>query len=313
MIGVDDPVGNFQGKRRDILQQVHVGPIVGVEGADIAPEAGAVGASLGEREGDHLFGIHQTGKYVFAEIMAGAASPGIAADGLHQRGRGKQVYAHVGQAPAGAPGDLGRIGRLFMKAADAHPLVHLHHAETHRLRLRHGNARDGGLGAARGVEVQKLAVVHPVDVVAGEDQHQGGLFALQHVGVLKDGVGGALVPFVGEAHLRRQGDEEFPQRALEEIPPLPQVAFQGLRAVLRQHEDMPDAAVDAVGKGEVYDAVHARERHGRLGAMQGEREQALAGAPREDKGQHVTAHGFPPKRPSGPYETRRRSPARCPR
>ena len=62
------------------------------------------------------------------------------------------------------------------------------------------------------------------------------------------------------------------------------------RLVLRQDEDAAEAAVDAVGQGEVDDAVEPAERHGRLGPVAGERFEPGALAAREDDGQHVPQH-----------------------
>ena len=50
---------------------------------------------------------------------------------------------------------------------------------------------------------------------------------------------------------------------------------QAAGLVLRQDENAAEIAVDAVGQGEVDDAIQTAERHGRLGAIAGQRLQSV--------------------------------------
>ena len=60
-----------------------------------------------------------------------------------------------------------------------------------------------------------VAVVHLVDVVAGQDHHVLGPLLLERVDVLIDGVGRALVPVLVDALLRRHDVDELAQLAAQ--------------------------------------------------------------------------------------------------
>jgi len=83
---------------------------------------------------------------------------------------------------------------------------------------------------------------------------------------------------------------DAPARAVE-VPGTPDadVVVERAGQVLRQHRDVIDAGVDAVGKGEVDDAEATGEGDGRLGALLGQDAQPRARAAGEDQGCH--AHG----------------------
>ena len=80
-----------------------------------------------------------------------------------------------------------------------------------------------------------------------------------------------------DALLRRHDVDELAQLAAEiALPAEVDVPVEAHRLVLGEDEDLAHAAVEAVREGEVDDAVDAAERHGRLGAVAGERLQARA-------------------------------------
>ena len=64
----------------------------------------------------------------------------------------------------------------------------------------------------------------------------------------------------------------------------PQVLVQGEAAVLGEDVDAADAGVEAVGQGEIDDAVDAAEGDGRLGLVPGQGKEALALAAGHDDG-----------------------------
>ena len=57
--------------------------------------------------------------------------------------------------------------------------------------------------------LQHPAVIHLVDVIAGKNKNVFGAFAADGINVLVDGVGGALIPLLRNAHLRRQHFDVF--------------------------------------------------------------------------------------------------------
>jgi hypothetical protein len=119
---------------------------------------------------------------------------------------------------------------------------------------------------------QHLAVVHLVDVVAGEDDDVRGAQAVEDVEVLEDGVGGAAVPvLLVDALLGGEEVDELAHLAAQEAPAALQVAQEAVRLVLGEHGDLAKAGVDGVRQGEVDDAELAAEVDGWLGAAVGER------------------------------------------
>ena len=105
--------------------------------------------------------------------------------------------------------------------------------------------------------------------------------------VLADGIGGALVPRrVGVGLL---GGEDFDEPAGEvvELVGLRYVPMQGGGVELGEQVNAPQTGVDAVGDGDIDQAILAGQRHSRFGALLGQREQARALAATHDHREHV--------------------------
>ena len=156
-----------------------------------------------------------------------------------------------------------------------------------RRRRRHGLRGDGDVGVALDVRLDQLAEVHPVEVIAGEDQVVVGVEALEVARGLAHGVGGALEPV--RAVGRLLGGEDFDEALREHVEPvgLRDVAVERRRVELRQHEDPLEVGVQAVADRDVDQPVLAAERHRRLRAHVGQREEARAAAAAENQGQDV--------------------------
>ena len=101
-------------------------------------------------------------------------------------------------------------------------------------------------------------VIHLVDVVAGKNEDVIGLLAADGIDVLIDGVGGALIPVLRDAHLRRQHFDEIAV-AHQRRPAAADVAVEAQRFVLRENENAAQIAVEAIGKRDVDDAIDAAE------------------------------------------------------
>ena len=115
---------------------------------------------------------------------------------------------------------------------------------------------------------QHLGVVHLIDVVAGENQHIVGVVAGDEGNILIDGVGGSLVPVraLAPGIGRQHGDTavgavQIPGLSVADIF----VEFQGL--ILGQDAHGVNMGVDAVGQGEIDNAVFAAKGDGRLGGI----------------------------------------------
>ena len=141
---------------------------------------------------------------------------------------------------------------------------------------------------------QHIAVIHLVDVVAGQNQHVLGIVTLDEVDVLIDGVGRALIP-IGALIALVGGQDvhagvhtvQIPRRTGADVA----VQLQGL--VLGEHTHRLDAGVDTVGQGEVDDAVFAAVGNCRFGNLAGQRVQTAALAASEQHGDTflLTKHG----------------------
>ena len=130
-------------------------------------------------------------------------------------------------------------------------------------------------------------------MIAGENEDVACLGLLDGVDVLIDGVGGALVPVFVDALLRREDFDIFVERSAEETPAGGDVTVEAVGLVLREDEDTAEAGVDAVGEGEVDDAIEAAEGDGWLGAVASERLQTGALAAGENQGKDIVKHEEP--------------------
>ena len=65
--------------------------------------------------------------------------------------------------------------------------------------------RDGQFGSRVVMVLQHRGIIHPVDVISGENQHVLGAASLQQVEVLVDGIRRAPVPRFSRPHLRGTG------------------------------------------------------------------------------------------------------------
>ena len=107
-------------------------------------------------------------------------------------------------------------------------------------------------------------VVHFVNMIGGQDQDMLGGFGKNALRILKDRVGGALVPAF--AHLLHGGNDLdiFVQFRRQNAPAVAHVTNQIERFVLREDKNTAHIGVDAVGKSEVDNAIRAAERDGGL-------------------------------------------------
>ena len=115
------------------------------------------------------------------------------------------------------------------------------------------------------MEAHHLAVVHFVDVVAGEHQHIVGIKLLDEADVLIDGVRRAAIPFarlalgIGRKHKHTAAVQiQIPRLAGADV------AVQLKRLILSQHADGVDAGVGAVGERKINDSVFTAKGNGRL-------------------------------------------------
>ena len=166
--------------------------------------------------------------------------------------------------------------RLFLEADDAPVLVGLDHAKALG-RFRGINLEVATVTSAPGVDVllQHLLVIHFVDVIAGQNEDVVRLLAADGINILIHRVGGAQIPVLRNAHLRRQHFDEF-AKPHQRRPAAAHVPVQAQRFVLRENKYAAQIAVHAIRKRDVNDAVDAAKGHRRLGAIAGQRPKPFA-------------------------------------
>jgi hypothetical protein len=170
---------------------VHVGVVVGLERADVAPVEGFLAILVDEIVGEHFVLAEDGGQDVVAEVVLRLRVFGVANEGGEQDVGIENVDAHGGVDHAGVEGgaDVGFL-RLLEKAGDLAVAGDLDDAEAGDVGGLDGQGGEGDVGAGVDMLAEHLAVVHLVDVVAGEDEDVPGLLGADGVDVLVDGVGG---------------------------------------------------------------------------------------------------------------------------
>ena len=156
---------------------------------------------------------------------------------------------------------------------DAPLLVDLNHAELFRVLDRNRNRGDCRDGVFVDMEIDHLADVHAVDMVASENRDEIRTEILDQMRVLIDCVRSSHVPgFIGGLHLRRNRDDETPAHMRAgDVPSVDDVFHQALGFELRKDENAVDSAVDEVAEHKVDDSVFPSERNGRFGPLVCER------------------------------------------
>ena len=189
------------------------------------------------------------GQDVVAEVVLGVGVFGVL-DELGQEDVGvEDVDAHGDVDHVGVEGgaDAGFFG-LLLEAGDLAVAGDFDDTEGGDLVGRDGQGGEGDVGAGFAMLLEHEGVVHLVDVVAGEDDDVLGLFGADGVDVLVDGVGGALVPGLGDAlHGGKDLDELAELVGDDGAPALADVAVERERLVLGEDVDVAEVGVDAVG------------------------------------------------------------------
>jgi hypothetical protein len=180
--------------------------------------------------------------------------------------------------------------RLFFgflhKAVDEAIRVHLHDAQRAGVLAHDRDGSHGDLGAGILVLLQDLAKIHPVQLVAAQDQD-----VLRRVGqevhqVLANRVRRSVPPRrIREGLLGGQNLDKAPRERIELVRAR-NVLVHGGRLELGQHVDVAQVRVDAVGDRDVHQAVLACQRNRGLGPILGQREQPRPRAPAQDHAEH---------------------------
>ena len=185
----------------------------------------------------------------------------------------------------------GLLLRLLDEADDALLLVDLHDAEALGLITRHGNRRHRQVCIRLDVLRDDAAEIHPVELVAAEDDEILEVVVEEVCEVLANGVGGAFIPGSAGRGLFRCEDFNKPAGEVVELVGLRNVPVQRRGVELREDVDAFEVRVDAVRDRNVHQTVFAGEWNGGLGAFLGQRKEARAGSSAHDDGEDVAGVG----------------------
>ena len=191
---------------------------------------------------------------------------------------------------SGLPGYRVRVLGLFRELDHAPGFVDGHDAELAGGFLeRHLETAHGHVRILLHVRGEKCAVVHLVDMIARQDQHEARVVGADDVEILVHGVGGAAVPLTADSLRCRQDFDELALAGagLEPRPALHQVPYQRMRLVLGQHADPAYARIDAVRQREIDDPELAAEVQRGFGAPVGQLVQPRPMAAGENQRQRV--------------------------
>ena len=202
---VHDPGPVVQVERRRVLQEVHLRLPVDLDRPDVRPVA------LEGKGEDPEAGLHHPRDDVLAEVVRGVAPARVVRQDLGERPAREDVDPHRGERAR-------RLGRLLDELRDAVLLVRREDSHAGRLVARHVQRRDRQVGLLGDVKVGERGVVHLVDVVAREDEDEVRLAALDEGQVLRDRVGGALVPVGVGAAAVGLVDLDAAREAAVEVP-----------------------------------------------------------------------------------------------
>src|SRR5258705_4005783 len=208
-----------------------------------------------------------------------------------ERSRAKDVDPH-----GYLPGWWNR--RLLEETADPAGFIRVDHPEPPGLLQWDLGDRHRRVRSAGQVRFDHGPIVHPVHVVAGEDEDVLGLALLDADPILVDRVGRPAVP-VGfrppSERLQKLHPTPFPVEVPR--PADADVIPETQRAILREDSDIEDSRIHAVGEREVDDAIFATERNGRLRALFREEAEPASQAAGKDHRVGNKAQGTPPDNP----------------
>ena len=135
--------------------------------------------------------------------------------------------------------------------------------------------------------MQHMPKIHPIKLIARENDDVFVILLEDIVEVLPHGIGGALIPMGAARGLSSRQDLHEPTREPIERITLVNVPMERRGIKLRQDVHEPDVGVDAIADGNVHQPVFSSDRHSRLGPLLRQRKQSLAFASAQNHAQHV--------------------------
>src|SRR3989442_1832789 len=114
-----------------------------------------------------------------------------------------------------------------------------------------------------------------------------GMFGADRVDIWITRVGSDLVPLFSHPLHRRQYFDELVHLAAHDIPAFTDMTIQRESFVLRKNVNPAQIGVDAVGEGDVNNAIDPAEGNGRFRAVARERIEPLAGSSCQKNSQRI--------------------------
>ena len=131
---------------------------------------------------------------------------------------------------------------------------------------------------------QNLAVVHPVKLVAAQNDIVIDRTLEEIPKVLSDGVGRSLVPMRALGRLLRRENLDETWREIVELVARVDMPVQRHAIELGEHIDAPNAGVQTIANRDINQPVLATKRHGGLGPFFCQREESGAGSSTHNNG-----------------------------
>ena len=185
---------------------------------------------------------------------------------------------------------------LFAELLDVSIIIRAHQAERLGLFRVHRKGCNGEVSTSAAVMFNEQAVIHPVQLVTGQDQVFIDIPFLEQPLVLPYSVGSAFKPgwtvrrLLGSQHLNESLTEGCAQ-----VERLAEVTIERRTVELRHHVHLVDVRVDAVADGDINQSILTGQGDGRLGAHLGERVETSPGTAAENDGQNPL-HAVTPDR-----------------
>ncbi len=326
MIGPYGPLRVVQVEAGDGREKVHVCLVVGIQGSHVSPVGLLSRRGRGEFICQELSILHHGRKDILPEIVLGLAGS-VPDEFLEENACVEDVDAHRGIASIVLSRNRDGLFRLFLKPLHPSALSDVHNAQLPAVLFRPLHDPDREVRSFPNVEFEHPGIVHLVDVVSGEDEHEVRVLLLEGIEVLIDGIRCSTVPVFADSLLGRDDVDVLVQFGMEHVPSHLDVMGERLRLVLRQDMDPAYAGVEAVGESEIDDSIDASEGDGRLRPHIGEGTKPFPFAARHDQcgeSLHWVCHGRSPfatcvrsiessQGPSGPHSClRRRGDSRSP-
>ena len=221
--------------------ELHVRFVKGVDVAHVAPIILRARFDIVERVGKYAQPLDRRRDDIPPEVVIARLVGCIVGQQLLEPIERNDVDAHRGPSHVVVAQDGIRVLRFFREFHDPIGFIRGHDPELVRAIERHIDDADGDVRFALLVISDHRAVVHFVNMIARQDQHVRRIVRADELEILVHRIGGAAIPMDADLLLRGNQFDELAQFAAQVAPAALDVLDQGLRLVLRQNGNLPDA------------------------------------------------------------------------